>query len=93
MCLAIPGEILSIEGADPSLREAWVRFGSATRKVVLAFVPEATVGDFVLVHVGFALARINAAQADLLLRELGEALAADHADQGTDGSADVEEPA
>ena len=93
MCLAIPGEILSIEGADPSLREAWVRFGSATRKVVLAFVPEATVGDFVLVHVGFALARIDAAQADALLRELGEALATGRADLNVDGAAGAEEPA
>jgi hydrogenase expression/formation protein HypC len=60
MCLAIPGEVERIEGGDDAaLRRGLVRFGTALREVCLAFVPEAAVGDFVLVHVGVAIARID----------------------------------
>jgi len=74
MCLAIPGRILdaSVEGAS---RVANVQFGGVTRRIHLDFVPEANPGDYVLVHVGFAISRIDAAEAQRtfeLLRELGE---------------------
>lgn len=63
MCLAIPGEILAIEASAPGQRTAQVSFGNVTRTVNLACTPEADVGDYVLVHVGIAIARLDAAEA------------------------------
>jgi hydrogenase expression/formation protein HypC len=74
MCLAIPGKVVSIEG-DDELRMARVDFGGVTREACLAYVPEAQIGDYVLVHVGFAIATVDeqAAQDALdLLAEVGE---------------------
>lgn len=62
MCLAVPGCILSTNGADFS-RVARVDFGGVTREINLAFTPEAKVGDYVLVHVGVAIAVIDEAEA------------------------------
>jgi hydrogenase expression/formation protein HypC len=75
MCLAIPGEVLDVSGDDPLARHGRVRFGGVVRDVNLAYVPEAGVGDFVLVHVGIAIARIDperAARTLEYLDELGE---------------------
>lgn len=72
MCLAIPGQITSIQGDDPLLRSANVSFGGAQRVVSLAYVPEAQVGDYVLVHVGFALSRVDEEQAMQVFRYLEE---------------------
>jgi hydrogenase expression/formation protein HypC len=63
MCLAVPGKILSIVNEDPLMRVGRVSFGGVVKEVNLAFVPEACVGDYVVVHVGFALSRIDAAEA------------------------------
>jgi hydrogenase expression/formation protein HypC len=63
MCLAIPGKIASISGEDPVLRSGKVDFGGILREVSLAYVPEAQVGDYVIVHVGFALSRVDEAEA------------------------------
>jgi hydrogenase expression/formation protein HypC len=62
MCLGIPGEITSIEEGD--MRVAKVRFGGATRDVYLDLVPEATVGDWVIVHVGFAISKVDTSKAE-----------------------------
>jgi hydrogenase expression/formation protein HypC len=62
MCLAVPGKILEVEERDGS-RVARVQFGGITRAAYLEFVPEAAVGDYVMVHVGFALSRVNAEEA------------------------------
>ena len=59
MCLAIPGKIESISGTDPLLRMGNVNFGGIVKEASLAYVPEARVGDYVIVHVGFALSRID----------------------------------
>jgi hydrogenase expression/formation protein HypC len=82
MCLAVPGRILETEERDGS-RVAKVQFGGITRQAFLNFVPEAQVGDYVMVHVGFAISRVDAAEAartyrlleamDLLQGELGGA--------------------
>jgi hydrogenase expression/formation protein HypC len=64
MCLGIPGEILSIEEGAEHLRTAKVRFGGATRDVYLELVPDARVGDYVIVHVGFAISKINEGAAE-----------------------------
>lgn len=61
MCLALPGEI--VERHEGPLPMARVCFGTARREVCLAYVPEARVGDWVIVHVGFALQRLDEAEA------------------------------
>ena len=78
MCLAVPGQIVSIAGDDPVVRFGRVSFGGVVREVSLAYVPEAVVGDYVIVHAGFALNRIDEEEAQKtldLLRQLdvGEA--------------------
>ncbi len=59
MCLAIPGKIESISGTDSLLRMGRVNFGGIIKEASLAYVPEAGVGDYVIVHVGFALSRVD----------------------------------
>ena len=63
MCLAVPGKILEITEADELFRTAKVSFGGAAIAVNLTFVPEAKIGDYVLVHVGFALNIIDEEEA------------------------------
>jgi len=63
MCLGIPGEVVALQ-EDHGLRFAQVRFGGVTRQVCLECQVDAGVGDFVLVHVGFAIARIDREQAE-----------------------------
>jgi len=73
VCLAIPGKILEIQGEEP-LRTARVQFGGIVRQVCLNFVPEAGLGDYVMVHVGFAISRVDAVEAERtykLLQEMG----------------------
>ena len=62
MCLAVPGKILEAANLGIS-RIAKVEFGGVTRQVSLDFVPDAQPGDFVLVHVGFAISRIEEEEA------------------------------
>jgi len=69
MCLGIPGEIVEVRDRH-GLRFGKVRFGGIRRDVCLEYVPEAGPGDFVLVHVGFAISRIDAAEAERTLRIL-----------------------
>ncbi len=57
MCLAIPGQIQRIQ--DDELRTGTVSFAGVTKEVCLALVPEASVGDYVIVHVGFAISKID----------------------------------
>jgi hydrogenase expression/formation protein HypC len=74
MCLAIPGRVLEILD-DHGLRMGRVDFGGTIKKVFLEHVPEAQVGDYVLVHVGFALSVVDAEEAARtyrLLQELGQ---------------------
>ena len=63
MCLGVPGEVVSIDADPLGLDMGRVRFGGVTKEVCLAYVPEVEVGDYVLVHVGFALAKIDEAEA------------------------------
>jgi hydrogenase expression/formation protein HypC len=58
MCLAIPGEVIEI-AEEKGLRTAKVRFGGLVKQVCLECVPETQVGDYVLVHVGLAIARVD----------------------------------
>ena len=68
MCLAIPGKIESISGDDLLSRMGKVNFGGIFKEVSLACVPEAKTGDYVIVHVGFALSLVDKEEA-LLLQE------------------------
>ena len=75
MCLAVPGKILSIEGDDPVLRCGRVDFSGIVKRINLAYVPEAQIGDYVLVHVGFAISTVDeeeARQTFEYLQKLGE---------------------
>ena len=74
MCLGVPGLVLSREQEDGMLMGR-VDFGGVARKVCLEHVPEVSPGDYVLVHVGFALSRIDESEAHKifeLLRELDQ---------------------
>ena len=78
MCLAVPGRLLSVSGEDPLMRTGKVSFGGITKEVNLACVPEAVVGDYVLVHVGLAISRLDEEEATRVfeylkqMNELGE---------------------
>jgi hydrogenase expression/formation protein HypC len=75
MCLAVPGRIRSISGDDPLTRMGKVDFGGVVKDVALAYVPEAGVGDWVIVHVGFAISKLDEEEAKKtldLLREIGD---------------------
>jgi hydrogenase expression/formation protein HypC len=74
MCLAVPGKILDVSGSDTT-RMGTVSFGGISKEACLAFVPEAKVGDYVLVHAGFAISVVDEAEAAQTLeyfRQIGE---------------------
>ncbi len=71
MCLAIPGKVIEI-GAPGLMRMGKVDFGGIVREVCLAYLPEVQVGDYVIVHTGFAISRLDEAEAQETLRLLGE---------------------
>jgi hydrogenase expression/formation protein HypC len=72
MCLAVPGKITSISGEDPLLRTGKVDFGGILKEASLAYVPEAQIGDYVIVHVGFAISRLDEAEANKVFEYLRE---------------------
>jgi hydrogenase expression/formation protein HypC len=63
MCLGIPGEVLSIDRVDPLVPSARVNFGGIVKQVCLAYTPEAKPGDYVIVHVGFAISLLDPEEA------------------------------
>ena len=69
MCLAVPGRIVSVVGEGVT-RAGRVDFGGLTKEVNLAFVPEAALGDYVLVHVGFAIGTVDEGEARRIVAEL-----------------------
>ncbi|MCL4506093.1 MAG: HypC/HybG/HupF family hydrogenase formation chaperone [Chloroflexi bacterium] len=84
MCLAVPGKIVSISGDEPLTRAGKVNFGGIIKEVNFAYVPEAKVGDYVVVHVGFALNIMDEAEANLVfdyLREMGDLAELEERDQ------------
>jgi len=73
MCLAVPGKIVSVSGEDLT-RQGRVDFGGILKEVNLAYLPEAQLGDYVLVHVGFAISVVDEEEAAKVfgyLREMG----------------------
>jgi hydrogenase expression/formation protein HypC len=83
MCLAVPGQVLNIE--EDALRTATVSFGGVRKSVSLALVPEAVVGDYVIVHVGFAISKLDEEAARRTLETYAELAAASGSPDATDG--------
>ena len=75
MCLAVPGRVVEISGQDPWTLTARVDYGGVVNEVSLAYVPEAAVGDYVIVHAGFALTLLDEEEARQTFEDL-RALAA-----------------
>ncbi len=74
MCLSVPAKVVALDGER---RSATIDVLGATREASVLLLPEVVVGDWVLVHVGFAIARIDAEEAATALALLDEALAGD----------------
>ena len=75
MCLGIPGQVIEIEANPLGMTQGKVSFGGITKQVCLAYVPEVEVGEYVVVHVGFAISKIDEEEARRvfeLLEEMGE---------------------
>jgi len=75
MCLAIPGKVETITGDDPVTRMGRINFGGVFKEASLAYVPEVQVGDYVIVHVGFALSKVDEEEAQKVfgyLKQIGE---------------------
>lgn len=72
MCLAIPGRIVEITNDAPLTRSGRVSFGGIVRNVNLSAAPEATVGDYVLIHAGFAISVVDPDEAARTLEYLGQ---------------------
>ena len=82
MCLGIPGRLIEI-GAASDLPMGKVDFGGITKDICLAYTPEAAVGDYLIVHVGFAISRIDEAEAKEIFSYLEEINAAGEAEGTT----------
>jgi hydrogenase expression/formation protein HypC len=70
MCLAVPGKIVGVSGDDPFTRTARVSFGGIVKEVNLAYLPEAKVDDYVIVHAGFALSQVDESEALKMFEDL-----------------------
>jgi hydrogenase expression/formation protein HypC len=70
MCLAVPGKLISIDDNLALMRSGRVNFGGIVKEVNLAYTPEAKVGDYVLVHVGFSLSIVDEAEANQVFEYL-----------------------
>lgn len=63
MCLGVPGRVVSITHAETGMQMGRVQFGGIQKEVCLAFLPEIEVGDYVIVHAGFAISQLDEAEA------------------------------
>ena len=72
MCLGVPGKVVEIQPGPAGMTMGKVSFGGITKEVCLAYTPEAEIGDYVVVHVGFAISRIDEDEARQVFRFLEE---------------------
>lgn len=72
MCLGIPGQILEIRGDDELDRVGMVEFGGIRKEISMAYTPEAEIGDYVIVHAGFALSIVDEDEAKRIFETLEE---------------------
>jgi hydrogenase expression/formation protein HypC len=70
MCLAIPGKVVSISGDEPLTRMGRIDFSGIVKQASLAYVPEVSIGDYVIVHAGFALSKVDEAEAQKVFEYL-----------------------
>lgn len=71
MCLGVPGQILSLEKSPLGIAMGRVSFGGIVKEVCMAYTPDAVVGEYVIVHVGFAISTIDEAEAAQVFEYLG----------------------
>jgi hydrogenase expression/formation protein HypC len=96
MCLGVPGKILEITPSSLGMIMGKVSFGGVAKEVCLAYTPEVEVGDYVIVHAGFALNKLNEQEAEevfVLLREMGaldEVMQSEEVSLSTDAAAGLE---
>ena len=83
MCLAIPGQVVELQAGEPPFTTATVEFAGIRRQVAMDCVPEAKPGDYVLVHAGIAISRIDQEEAARVLQTLDELALADEEAFGT----------
>lgn len=72
MCLGVPGRVERIDPSSLGVATGLVSFGGIRKEICLAYVPEAKVGDYVLVHVGFAISTIDPDEAEAMFKSLSE---------------------
>ncbi|MGD9612020.1 MAG: HypC/HybG/HupF family hydrogenase formation chaperone [Kiritimatiellia bacterium] len=72
MCLAIPGRLVAITEGEGFDRRGTVDYAGARQEVSLAYLPDTKIGDYVLVHVGFAMTQLDVEEAERILREIRE---------------------
>lgn len=75
MCLAVPGKVISIDDSNSDLKMAKVNFGGVMKDICIQWLPEVSVGDYVLAHVGFALNKIDQKDAEEtieILKQMGD---------------------
>jgi len=72
MCLGVPGKVLSVEEKQLGMAMGKVSFGGIKKEVCLAYVPDVKVGEYVIVHVGFAISKVDEAEAEQVFRMLEE---------------------
>jgi len=72
MCLGVPGQVVSVDDSNPDFPTGRVSFAGVVKEVCLAYTPEARVDDYVVVHVGFAISRLDEAEALQTLEYLKE---------------------
>ncbi len=72
MCLAIPGKVLEIQQDTHGVRMGKTNFGGIVKQVCLEYTPEVNCGDYILVHVGFALGKVDEAEAQRTYQALEE---------------------
>ena len=70
MCLAVPGKIISIDDSNPELKMAKVNFGGITKNICIQWIDDALIDDYIIVHAGFALNKVDVAEAEETIRML-----------------------
>ena len=77
MCLAVPGKIMMIFGDEPLSRMGKIDFSGISKEISLAYLPEAKIDDYVIVHAGFAISKLDEESALQTLEDMRNILAAD----------------
>ncbi len=72
MCLGVPGKVLSVEMRDDGMAMGRVSFGGVVKEVCLAYTPDVLEGEYVVVHVGFAISKVDEVEAQEVFRFLAE---------------------